>query len=95
MLGVTEQRCEGLPVGGPAAVGAGDGEFDGLAARGADDLRALGATVDLIAEPSAALVGGNLLDNVTINEDARGTRGTPQEPRGVRSPITGQCRLRR
>lgn len=95
LLGVTEQRRERLPVGGPATVGACDAEFDGLAVRGADDLCVLGAAVDLATEPSAALVGGDVLDDVTINEGARGTRGIPQESRGVRSPVAGQGRLRR
>jgi Transposase DDE domain group 1 len=33
--------------------------------------------------------------DASLIEGARGTRGIPQESRGLRSPITGQCRLRR
>ena len=94
-LGVAEQRRKGLPVSGPATVGAGDGEVHVLAADGAGEMCVLGAAVDLTTDSSAALVGGDLLNDAPGSERTGWTGGVLQEAGGVRAAITGQCRLRR
>jgi hypothetical protein len=95
VLGVAEQRREGLPVNDPATVGAGDGEVHVLAADGAGEMCVLGAAVDLTTDSSAALVCGDLLNDAPGRERTSWTGGVLQEPGGVRAAITGQCRVRR
>ena len=80
LLRVAEQRREGLPIRGAATVAAGDGEVDVPAVDGAGDVRTLGAAIDLATGSSAALGGGDLLDDATGNKRAGWTGGVPQEP---------------